>query len=89
MFLIDDIVYVGSSNLDSRSLSINYELMLRVPGTRLAAEGREIFSSIKAHCRRVELEHWRRSRNFMDRIQGRLARWVLAHLDPYIARQSS
>jgi cardiolipin synthase len=89
LFLIDDIVYVGSSNLDSRSLSINYELMLRVPGTRLAAEGREIFSSIKAHSRRVELEHWRGSRNFMDRLQGRLARWVLAHLDPYIARQSS
>ncbi|MGD0410492.1 MAG: phospholipase D-like domain-containing protein, partial [Verrucomicrobiota bacterium] len=89
MFLIDDIVYVGSSNLDSRSLNINYELMLRVPEPRLAAEGREIFSSIQAHSRRVELEHWRRSRNFMDRIQGRVARWVLAHLDPYIARQSS
>jgi cardiolipin synthase len=89
MFLIDDIVYVGSSNLDSRSLNINYELMLRVPDTRLAAEGREIFAGVKAHSRRIELEHWRRSRNFMDRIQGRLARWVLAHLDPYIARQSS
>ena len=89
MFLIDDIVYVGSSNLDSRSLNINYELMLRVPQARLAAEGREIFSSIKAHSRRIELEHWRRSRNFMDRLKGRLARWVLAHLDPYIARQSS
>jgi cardiolipin synthase len=44
MFLIDDIVYVGSSNLDSRSLNINYELMLRVPEQRLATEGREIFS---------------------------------------------
>jgi len=89
MYLIDDIVYVGSSNLDSRSLNINYELMLRVPGPRLAAEGREIFASIKARSRRVEMEEWRRSRNFVDRIKGRLARWVLAHLDPYIARQSS
>jgi hypothetical protein len=35
------------------------------------------------------MEHWRRSRNFVDRIKGRLARWVLAHLDPYIAKQSS
>jgi len=89
MFLLDDIVYVGSSNLDSRSLNINYELMLRVPGARLAAEGREIFLGIKAHSRRVELEQWRESRNFLDRVKGRLARWVLAHLDPYIARQSS
>jgi cardiolipin synthase len=89
MFLIDDIVYVGSSNLDSRSLNINYELMLRVPEPRLASEGREIFSSIRAFSRRVEWAHWRRSRNFLDRIKGRLARWVLAHLDPYVARQSS
>jgi cardiolipin synthase len=89
MFLIDDIVYVGSSNLDSRSLNINYELMLRVPGPRLACEGREIFAGIKTHSRRIELEPWRRSRNFVDRIKGRLARWVLAHLDPYIAKQSS
>jgi cardiolipin synthase len=89
MFLIDDIVYVGSSNLDSRSLNINYELMLRVLKPGLAAEGREIFANIRAHSRRVEIEHWRRSRNIFDRIQARLARWVLAHLDPYIAKQSS
>ena len=89
MFLIDDIVYVGSSNLDSRSLNINYELMLRASQPGLAAEGRRIFSSIKDHSRRVEFGHWRRSRNFLDRIKGRLARWVLAHLDPYVARQSS
>jgi cardiolipin synthase len=89
MFLIDDIVYVGSSNLDSRSLNINYELMLRVSQARLAAEGRAIFSSIKAHSRQVGREDWRRSRTFVDRIKARLARWVLAHLDPYIAKQSS
>jgi len=89
MFLIDDIVYAGSSNLDSRSLRINYELMLRVPDARLAAEGRGIFHGIKAQSRRVELEGWRRSRNLWERIKGRVARWVLAHLDPYIARQSS
>jgi cardiolipin synthase len=89
MFIIDDVVYVGSSNLDSRSLNINYELMLRVPDPRLAAEGREIFSDIRAHSRRVEPEHWRRSRDLWERIKGRLARWVLKHLDPYIARQSS
>jgi cardiolipin synthase len=89
MFLIDDLVYVGSSNLDSRSLNINYELMLRVAQPGLAAAGREIFSSIKDHSRRVEIGHWRRSRNFLDRINARLARWVLAHLDPYLAKQSS
>ena len=87
LFLIDDIVYVGSSNLDSRSLNINYELMLRVAAPHLAAAGRQFFSKIKSHSLRVEIGHWRRSRNFLDRLKGRLARWVLAHLDPYIAKQ--
>jgi cardiolipin synthase len=29
LILVDDVVYVGSSNLDQRSLRINYELMIR------------------------------------------------------------
>jgi cardiolipin synthase len=89
MFLIDDIVYVGSSNLDSRSLNINYELMLRVADPALAAAGREIFGGIQALSLRREAGPWRRTRTLFDRITGRVARWVLAHLDPYIARQSS
>jgi cardiolipin synthase A/B len=89
LFLIDNIVYVGSSNLDSRSLTINYELMLRVSDSKLADEGRKIFARIKSHSRRVELEHWRSSRTIFDRVQARVARWILAHLDPYIAKQSS
>jgi cardiolipin synthase len=88
LFLIDDIVYAGSSNLDSRSLTINYELMLRILEPRLAAEGREIFARIKKHSERIHLENWRGSRNIFGRIQARLARWILAHLDPYIAKQS-
>ena len=29
LFIVDDAVYPGSSNLDTRSLQINYELMIR------------------------------------------------------------
>ncbi len=89
MFLIDDVVYAGSSNLDARSLNINYELMLRLPDPRHAAQGREIFSDLLARSRRMEAEAWRRSRSLLDRIKGRLARWLLSRVDPYIAGKFS
>lgn len=89
LFLIDDVVYVGSSNLDARSLNINYELMLRLPDPHHASRGREIFASVLAQSRRIELEPWRRSRTLLDQIKGRLARWLLSRVDPYIAGKFS
>ena len=43
LIVVDDVVYVGSSNLDTRSLQINYELMLRLEDRELAAQARDIF----------------------------------------------
>ena len=37
---VDDVVYVGSANLDVRSRLINYELMLRLPVPALAEQAR-------------------------------------------------
>ena len=89
LFLLDDVVYAGSSNLDSRSLTINYELMLRVPDAQHASKAREIFNRILKNSRRVDLTEWRRSRTFWDRLKGRFARWLLSRVDPYIAGKFS
>src|SRR5438093_8528029 len=43
LVIVDAIVYAGSSNLDTRSLNINYELLVRLKDARLGAEAREIF----------------------------------------------
>jgi len=37
------VVYAGSSNLDIRSLNLNYELMLRLENEAVAVEARGIF----------------------------------------------
>ena len=89
LFLIDDVVYAGSSNLDVRSLTINYELMLRVPDVQHASHGREIFNRILAQSRRIEQAEWRRSRSLWERLKGRFARWLLSRVDPYIAGKFS
>jgi len=86
LLILDDAVYVGSANLDPRSLSINYELMVRFTHPQLAAEARELFAGTLAHSRRIDLEAWTRSRSFWTRLKERWAYFVLARVDPHVAR---
>ncbi len=87
LFVIDQIAYAGSANLDGRSLNINYELLVRLSNPALVGEGREIFAGILAHCQRIDRTGWRRSRTFLDRMKARVAHLLLARIDPLIARQ--
>ncbi len=86
LVLVDNIVYVGSSNLDPRSLRINYELMLRFHNQELATEARAVFEEKLNHCRRIDLEAWRNSRTWWKKLQGRWAYFILVRIDPLIAQ---
>ena len=86
LFIIDEVVYVGSANLDQRSLNINYELMVRFASPLVAAQAREFFSSALKHCRQIRLEDWRASRSLWNRLKQRMAYWLLVRIDPYVAR---
>jgi cardiolipin synthase A/B len=85
MIVVDDIVYVGSLNLDTRSLHINYEVMLRIADARVAAEGRAILAEDMKHSVSLEFEEWKRSRSWWQRLRGRLAYYILFRLDPLVA----
>ena len=87
LFIVDDAVYVGSANLDQRSLNINYELMIRFEDKRMAGEARWLFTESLKHCRRISSEQWRESRTFWRRLQQRWAYWLLVRIDPYLAQQ--
>jgi cardiolipin synthase len=87
LIVVDDIVYLGSANLDTRSLRINYELMIRFESKTIAKEAREIFSRNLKHCHRVTAEEWRKSRTFWRKLKQRWAYFLLNHLDPYLARR--
>ena len=43
LFLIDDVVYIGSANYDVRSLFLNLEMMLRIDDAGFAAHVRDYF----------------------------------------------
>jgi cardiolipin synthase len=86
LILIDEVVYAGSSNLDPRSLGINYEVMLRFSRHEIAAGARKVFQDKLAHSKRIELEFWRRTRTWFQRLQQRWAHFILARVDPIVAR---
>ena len=87
LIVVDDIVYLGSANLDTRSLRINYELMIRFEDAALAAQAREVFGGVLKNCRRVTIEDWRRSHTFWQRLKQRWAYFLLNRIDPYVARR--
>lgn len=87
LLLVDDAVYTGSSNLDTRSLQINYELMLRFQGGEIARPARAIFTETLKHCRRVAQEEWRQSRTLWQKLKQHWAYFLLNRIDPYVARR--
>lgn len=85
LFILDDLVYVGSANLDSRSLNINYELLIRLERPQITLDAREVFARTLERCRRIDPEEWTRSRSLWRRLKQRWAYLLLVRLDPYIA----
>lgn len=86
-YLLDDVVYVGSANLDLRSLNINYEVLLRVVDPALAAEGHVRFEEDLSRSHRIRPEIWRQ-RGWWSRLTERVAGFLLVNLDArYAMRQ--
>jgi cardiolipin synthase len=87
LILVDDVVYVGSANLDTRSLHINYELSLRLANERVAGGGQQLFAESLAHCQRIRREDWKASRTFWNKLRERWAYFILARIDLILARR--
>lgn len=87
LILIDDLAYVGSANLDTRSLHINYELSLRLHNAAVAEGGRQVFDQCLAQCHRIGREEWQASQTFWSQLKQRWAYFILARMDLYLARR--
>jgi cardiolipin synthase len=85
LVVADGITYVGSSNLDIRSLNLNYELMLRFEDKNIAAGAQELFERALKNSRRIEPGTWFKSQSWWQRWQHRWAHFLVARIDPLIA----
>ena len=87
LIIIDDAVYIGSANLDQRSLNFNYELMVRFQNANFARQARQVFQDNRQRSNQISVESWRQSRSWWQRLKQHWAYWLLVRIDPYIARR--
>ena len=85
LVLIDGATYAGSSNLDLRSLNLNYELMLRLTDHPTAAGAAALFARALQHSRKIERATWKKTLTFRQRFQNHWAHFLLARIDPLVA----
>lgn len=87
IIVVDDVVYIGSSNLDPRSLAINFELMLRIRCADLARQALATFERDLEHSELMRRIPWRRPTTWWKRLKQKLAWWLFVRLDLSIAQK--
>jgi cardiolipin synthase len=87
LIILDDVVFIGSSNFDMRSLYLNLELMLRIEDAEFAASMRAYFEKELEASRRITLEVHRKRRTWPNRIRWFFHYFVLAVVDYNLARR--
>lgn len=85
LICVGPVTYIGSANLDIRSLRLNYELVIRFYDKGVAEGAAEVFDNILANARRIEPETWHQSQPWWQRWKYRWANFVLTRVDPYVA----
>lgn len=88
LFVIDDVVHIGSANFDMRSMFLNLELMLRVEDTAFAAHMRAYFEGEVAGSREVTAADHARA-GWIDRLRWGIGYFIMAVLDPGMTRRLS
>jgi len=87
LVVLDDIVHIGSSNLDIRSLYLNMELMLRVDDGRFAQMMRNYFEGELAHCVQVTRKMHKRRSRLTNRIRWALSFFLVTSFDYGVTRR--
>lgn len=85
--IVDDIVHIGSSNFDYRSLYINLEIMLRIQDVGFAAQMRRYFEREIEDCRRITPELHRRRANPWRRLQWAVSHFLVNVMDYSVTRR--
>ncbi len=87
LYVLDDIVYVGSANFDKRSLFLNLEVMLRVRDVRFAAECRALLDGMAEESRLIDRRAYRRMRGPLRSIAWWFAYQIVGVLDYTVTRR--
>ncbi|HEX6741740.1 MAG TPA: phosphatidylserine/phosphatidylglycerophosphate/cardiolipin synthase family protein [Sphingomicrobium sp.] len=86
LLVMDDVVHVGSSNFDLRSLYLNLEMMLRVHHADFAIMMRSYFEHELGHCLQITSEQQAKA-GWLQRLRWRIGWFLVASLDYTITRR--
>jgi cardiolipin synthase len=87
LFVVDDVVHIGSANFDMRSLFLNLEMMLRVDDAAFAAEMRRYVDGEAAASEPVTMESHRKQRTLLNRMRWAIGYFLVAVADYRISRR--
>ncbi|HEX8379273.1 MAG TPA: phosphatidylserine/phosphatidylglycerophosphate/cardiolipin synthase family protein, partial [Allosphingosinicella sp.] len=87
LFVVDDVVHIGSANFDMRSLFLNLEMMLRIDDPAFAAAMRRFVDGEVADSEPITLESHRRNRTMLNRLRWAIGYFIVAVADYRIAKR--
>lgn len=87
LMVIDDAVYIGSANLDVRSLFINLEIMARIKDAELAQYMRELIDSLVAQSEEQTRALLKSRDNWWTRFKSGVAYFLVNSVDYTIGRR--
>lgn len=85
LIVLDDVVYVGSSNLDIRSLHLNFEMMLRIRDAALAAQALKLIENDIRLSVQITKEDYQRDMGLWQRIVRKASYMFLNRFDYIIS----
>ena len=87
LFVIDDTVYIGSSNYDIRSLFLNLEMMLRIKDAAFATHVRAYVDGEIVESERITAELYRARSGWWTRTKQAVAFFVMTVLDYNVTKR--
>lgn len=87
LVIIDDVVHIGSSNFDFRSLYINLEIMLRIKDAAFAERMRRYFERELTHSKCITPALHQRRASLWRRIKWALSHFLVTSMDYTVTRR--
>jgi cardiolipin synthase len=87
LFVIDDVVYIGSANYDIRSLFLNLEMMLRIDDKAFAAHARAYVDGEVGQSERITSALYKARTNWWVRTKQAAAFFVMTVLDYNVTKR--
>ena len=89
LVIADDVVHLGSSNFDFRSLYLNLEVMVRIDDAKFAARMRRYFEQELADSLQITTELHRKRASWLRRLKWTVSHWLVTAVDYTVTRQLS